>query len=451
MTFLRRPAWPASRPTAPAAPPDLRGMRDYQQTGILWLRDRTERRRNSALWDEMGLGKTAQSLRALPSRPRALVVCPAVVKEQWAAQAARWRPDIRPLPLGERAPLEGEMLISSYEGLPDLDQRSPYLFVGQDWSQVVVIFDEAHRACNAGASRTQKVRRLVAQCRAAWALTGTPLRGTAGDLWGLLCTFRLEREAFPGGRDEFDRMCATTYEEVYVRRLGRAIKKPRHGEIGPEVEERLRAVALRRRSKDHLDLPPVEWIDVPCEAPRDLRDHLQEMGPAWDRYDPDELPPLELYSAATAALARSRCAQAVELARDVARDRPVLVFSAHLDPIRAVSEAFRVPAITGENEGERAKIVRRFQEGKQRVLPATTQAGGEGLDLFAAGAVILIDETYVPSDTDQAVKRAARFGQQHDRVLVYRMTTDHPLDIRIRSIHDLKRRLANQIVDGGRQ
>ncbi|MDM7992471.1 MAG: DEAD/DEAH box helicase [Candidatus Fermentibacter sp.] len=450
MTLLSRPTWP-TRPTAPAAPPCLDGLRDYQCDGVAWLRSRLDRGLSSALWDEMGLGKTAQSLRALPLRARCLVVCPASVRGQWIAETRRWRPDLRPAPHEGRPPMEGEVLVMSYDALPDLDPRSPALFVGEDWSQVVAIFDEAHRASNADAARTRKVRRLVGQCRAAWALTGTPLRGTAGELWGLLVTFGLSREAFPGGRDEYDRMCSTTYEEVYVRRLGRSISKPRHGEIGPEVEERLRAVALRRLSKDHLDLPPVEWIDVPCEAPRDLRDYLDSVTPQWNRYDPDELPPFELYSAATAALARSRCAAAVDLARDVARDRQVLVFSAHLDPIHAVSKALRVPAITGaESDRERQATVARFMGGKQRVLPATIQVGGEGLNLQAAGAGILVDQTFVPAETEQAVRRFARYGQKLDRVFVYRMVTDHPLDQRICRIHDQKRRLAAQIVDGGR-
>lgn len=450
MTLLQRPTWPV-RPTAPDAPPNLDGLREYQCEGVLRFRTCLGLSWNLLLADEMGLGKTVQALRALPLRARAIVVCPASVKGQWAAECRRWRPDLRPVPYEGRPPMEGEVVIVSYDSLPLPDPRSPFLFAGQDWSQVIAIFDEAHRACNKEAQRTQKVRLLVEQCRAAWPLTGTPLRSSAEDLWGLLTTFKLAKRAFPKGRAEYDRLCETTYDEVYVRKLGRTIRKAKHGTIGPEVEERLRAVMLRRLAKDHLDLPPIEWIDVPCEAPQDLRDYLDEVTPAWERYDPDELPPFDVYAAATAALARSRCPAAVELAKDVSRDRPVLVFSAHLDPVHAVAKALRAPPITGaESDRERQDVVKKFMSGKRDVLPATIQAGGEGLNLQRAGAIILVDESFVPAETDQAVRRAARYGQQHDRVVVYRMTTDHPLDRRICRIHDVKRRLASQIVDGGR-
>jgi superfamily II DNA or RNA helicase len=391
-------------------------MRDYQAEGSRWLRQRLAAGRNALLADEMGLGKTCQALRALPRRARAVVTCPASVLMTWRDEAARWRRDLRVVPFDGRPPREGEIATVSYDSLPAR--------IGDDFSQVIVIFDEAHRAKNEDTRRTERVRRLV---RAApgrvWGLTGTPMAGTRADLLGLLTSLDLLLEPFPGGDADFRR--------------------------ADDVDERLRQVMLRRLAGDLLNLPPVRWIDVPCAAPADLREHLDDLSDAWsEEYDADELPPFELYSAATAALAKSRAKAARELAAEVARDRPVIVFSAHLAPVRAVASLPGSVLHVGEGmtDQERERSVREFKAGRARIFASTIATGGQGLNLQTAGAVILVDESFNPTDTDQAVKRAARPGQKHRNVLVYRMTTDHPLDKRIREIHDEKRAEIGQTI-----
>lgn len=449
MTAIRRPTAPA-RPTAILAFPDPSRLRPYQAEGARWLRDRSARRMNSLLADEMGLGKTVQALYAMPHRGRAVVVCPASVAVTWEDEIARWRPDLRvvDVDLRERGPRESEVVISSYDGLPDVDERVPYL-VPDDLSQTILVCDEAHRCRNASAQRTEKIRRLVGQCGVSWAVTGTPMSGTPRDLQGVLVTFRLMREAF-GGQAEFKRLCAESEERVYVRKLRREVVKTKWGEISDEVRARLASTVMLRRFRDGLvDLPTVQWIDVPGPSPRDLRDHLDDISAKWESlYDPRSLPPFELYSEATAALARSRAEAARELAEEVARERPVIVLSAHLDPIREVGKVRGAVTITGEEPDQRARrrAIEAFTGGKARIIGLTIEAGGAGLNLQAAGATILVDENWLPTDTDQAIDRGYRPGNKHEKYLVYRMTTPHPLDRRIREIHDEKRRMIRQAV-----
>lgn len=413
------------RATAPTGRVDLRGLREYQAEGARWLQARVAARRNALLADEMGLGKTAQALRALPRRARAIVVAPASVLLVWRDEVRRWRRDLSVGEFMGRAPREGEVALVSYDGLRRVGR--------DDFSQVFVILDEAHRAKNDQAQRTERVRRLVRRAGRGrtWGLTGSPMAGAVDDLLGLLVSLDLLEEAFPGGEGELRAMC---------RRID-----------GPEVNERMGRVMLRRLAKDQIDLPPVQWIDVPCAAPPDLRAHLDGISETWvQEYDPQELPPFELYAEATAALARSRARAARDLAADVARDRPVIVFSAHLDPVRACASLPRAVLHVGDGMSRemRARAVEDFRAGRADIFASTIETGGVGLNLQRAGAVILVDETWGPEDTRQAVKRAARPGQRHDRVLVYRMTTDHPLDVRIREIHDAKRALIERTIGG---
>lgn len=117
--------------------------RPFQAASIEWLRSR----RRGCLFDDMGLGKTMQQLRALPERAAAIVVCPVVVKRNWAAECRSWRPDPRPTILDGRGclnrwPQAGEVLLLNYEVLPDPAQTR---VLGPALAGLVLPADEAHR------------------------------------------------------------------------------------------------------------------------------------------------------------------------------------------------------------------------------------------------------------------------------------------------------------------
>jgi SNF2 family DNA or RNA helicase len=66
--------------------------RDYQQKGAAFLASYDR----ALLGDEMGLGKTAQAITAFtslqPRGGRVLIVCPASLRLNWAAEIRMWAP-----------------------------------------------------------------------------------------------------------------------------------------------------------------------------------------------------------------------------------------------------------------------------------------------------------------------------------------------------------------------
>ena len=98
----RRPAGARRGSPTPSRPPTLRAqLRPYQREGFDWLCFLWRHRLGGILADDMGLGKTLQSLalichaeQARPGRRPFLVVAPTSVVANWAAEAARFAPDL---------------------------------------------------------------------------------------------------------------------------------------------------------------------------------------------------------------------------------------------------------------------------------------------------------------------------------------------------------------------
>ena len=85
-------------------------MHPYQLEGLNWMIKLHDHGINGILADEMGLGKTVQALAwlrlasPLPGVLPAVVLCPAGLKANWAAEATCWAPDLRIITLSGKRP-----------------------------------------------------------------------------------------------------------------------------------------------------------------------------------------------------------------------------------------------------------------------------------------------------------------------------------------------------------
>ena len=146
-------------------------LRPYQQAGVQWLYLLTRLGLGACLADDMGLGKTIQVLALLltleRSRP-SLLVAPASLLANWAAEAERFTPGLRlliahPSAMAaadfktlNAAQLKGvDLVITSYGSL----LRQPVL---QDFDWRLAVIDEAQAIKNPGAKQTRKVKKIKA-------------------------------------------------------------------------------------------------------------------------------------------------------------------------------------------------------------------------------------------------------------------------------------------------
>ena len=103
----------------------------------------------------------------------------------------------------------------------------------------------------------------------------------------------------------------------------------------------------------------------------------------------------------------------------------------------------------GVSRTGRQAMVDRFQTDRSaRVIIVSLKAGGTGLNLTAASAVIHYDLWWNPAVEQQATDRAYRIGQRRD-VLVYRFVTAGTFEEKINRMLLEKRELANLAVSAG--
>ena len=411
-------------------------LRPYQAFGARYLLAQER----VLLGDEMGLGKTIEALAALTHRwneargaepaegpggdPAFLIVAPAGLIWNWAREIEARAPFGVEVVHGEDADEElarwsaaGGAAVTSYATLRNLDLAPHLARLGPRFDYLVA--DEAHYVKNPEARRTQAVARLLERVRFAALLTGTPM------------------ENHP---EEFLVLAELVQPQV-ARHLaeGDLALDGRTGDAA-RFHERAAAIYLRRNQEDVLtELPErletLEWVDL---GPGELRRYRAAVE-ASNFAELRRATSLTGDGGASAKL--ERLDELLLEYREVGRK--VLVFSFFLEVLEALDQRFEAVGTIrgGVSPEDRMELVDRFGavEGHALLLLQIT-AGGTGLNLQAASAVIFVEPQLKPTSEDQATARAHRMGQTQ-RVLVHRLVARDTVDEHLLAMLGDKREL----------
>ncbi len=432
-------------------------LRPYQKEGFRWLAERAAMGMGALLADDMGLGKTVQLLALLlhaaeqqGARP-ALVVAPVSLLGNWAEEAARFAPALRPLIYTPQHPeclkgLEADALVlASYGQIASRLQ----LFAAQEWG--VLVLDEAQAIKNPDAQRSRAICTLRARAR--FCLTGTPIENSLLDLWSQM---RFLNPGLLGARSAF------------LKRF----KKPQDGQL-ELLRQQLAPLVLRRTKAEVLaQLPPLtentEWVEFSREE-RALYESLRRSAVAKLGQEGGQSGGISILAELT-RLRRACChgrlafagfagssAKLVAMAERVkelrAAGRRALIFSQFTDVLNLAQEVLLAQGsiclrLDGSTPAkQRSKLVNHFQQGRADAFLISLKAGGTGLNLTAADYVILLDPWWNPSVEAQAAGRSHRLGQQQP-VTLCRFVVRGTVEERILALHKEKRQLADSILNG---
>jgi superfamily II DNA or RNA helicase len=456
----------------------LRGtLRPYQQAGVQWLYLLAKLRLGACLADDMGLGKTIQVLSLLlalknetsgQSKP-CLLVAPASLLANWAAEIARFAPSLRALVAhpsaaspAEKRKADGpetlddsDLIITSYGYLG----RAPWL-TAAFWR--ILILDEAQAIKNPTAKQTKLVKALKAEARIA--LTGTPIENRLGDLWSI---FDFANPGLLGSSKQFS---------TFVKTLA---ERP-HNPYGP-LRELVRPYILRRLKTDKsiiADLPDKTEVNVFCplsrkqaalyqQAVEDLAGTLEDVDGMQRRgivlaflmrfKQICNHPSQWLGDDGWAEEDSGKLARLRDIAEVVAaRQEKALIFTQFREttaPLAAfLATVFGRPGVvlTGETEVKKRKdLVRQFQEDESvPFFVLSVKAGGAGLNLTAASHVVHFDRWWNPAVENQATDRAFRIGQNKN-VLVHKFICRGTVEDKIDQMIESKKQLAGDFLSGG--
>lgn len=447
-------------------PPSFRGtLRRYQREGLQWLQALRQSRLGGVLADDMGLGKTVQVIAHLLveqeadrlERP-ALVVAPTSLVFNWFDEIAHFAPTLNCLnytgpnraSLHERL-ASAHVVVTSYALLAiDLDTLE-----GIDWS--LLVLDEAQWIKNPLTQTARAVRKLRAEHRLA--VTGTPLENHLGELWahfdavlpGYLGDYRTFNRSFrlPIEQREDDARRAILRQRIapFLLRRSKTAVAP---ELPPKTETVLR-VSLgerQRRLYESLRLAQNERVREAMARYHDEQSRIVVLS-ALLRLRQVCCDP-RLIDGLADPPESAKLDALLELVQSLREDdRQVLIFSQFTSMLELIGQALGeakldYTLLTGDT-ADRATPVRRFQAGDAPILLASLKAGGVGLNLTAADAVIHYDPWWNPAVETQAVDRAHRLGREQP-VFVYKLLCDGTIEERIDAMKEQKAGLADAML-----
>ena len=451
--------------------------------------------RNFLLADDMGLGKSLQALvvaigdvfrtgrDGYSEGPRwaekIIIIAPISLKGNWSDEIEKFTrlphmilgqtidpknperlkpltPAKRELQLAEFMLMEGpRVLIVNYE---QVDKHLSTLNkIGFD----IAIFDEAHYLKNPSAKRTKACHKVRANRY--FMLTGTPMLNNVDELWGLL--HLINPVAYPKYHTFRNRYCVFGgYQDRQI--IGVKNEK--------ELQERLKAVMIRRLKKDVLDLPEVQTIIkrldlTPTQQKLYDQAETELQIPMVGLEDPSEIENaltklLRLKQICGTTLAfngvddSAKLDQAIEDALAItANGDKLVVFTQFRDVLEAFATRLDkanpdlpIWELHGDVPGyERQGHVKEWGNVQgASVIVCMLQVAGVGLNMTKASHGMFLDKLWTPGMNQQAIDRLHRIGAsetQPVQILEYHMKGT--VETRVESILKTKSKLFGTIVN----
>ena len=437
-------------------------LRTYQAEAVAWIGFLDATGLGGCLALDMGLGKTPTVLAHLAraaATGKTLVIAPAAVVGNWAAEAARFTPSLRVVVHhGASRAANGEfaaeiagadMVITTYATAV----RDVEALAASTWRTIVL--DEAQAIKNPASDTSQQLRRIQATTRLA--LTGTPIENGLGDLWAIL---DFTNPGLVGSRPSFIAQMSgdgeaalralnglllfrrTKTEPEVAAELPDKIDELDHCTMTPEqiglyqavLDELVASVAdsaVLGETKKGAILAAITALKQICNHPAAYRDDGQPL-----------------------AGRSGKLARLEEIVESVfAAGERILVFTHFATWGRRLAdhltEVTGLPIACYDGSLSRAvrdKLVTDFQNATgPGAMVLSLKAGGTGLNLTAANHVVLYDRWWNPAVEDQARDRAWRIGQSRT-VISHRLVCPGTIDERVEEIVAGKRHIANVVL-----
>lgn len=430
-------------------------MKDPAKRTITWPEGLTPRpyqiesakfvlsRNRSYLALDPRLGKTIVSVLCFNALPgRTLIICPPILKRNWAEEFARWnvhglelhqikvvnsKKDLQTITDKDHVVIIPDSLIASVE----LAQAFPTF----QWCFI----DEAHRYKTPTAQRTQGVlgnfttgkiqRGVEAKCKRVVCLSGTPMPNRPIELWPVLISQAPEAIQFLSYKDYGLKYCAGFYDgygydfkgssnfkELVSQMTARYMRRLRQEDVLTDLPERVRElVYLETNAVQYRGMFDPNELSAKIDLTQIIQDHF-----AGETVD------LGMIAAVRRLSGERKVDKAIAFLESVLEEteEKVLVFAYHRNVVGGIVDGltkFKPASIMGgmDTTNKNRQISNFISRPDCRLLVANIEVGSLGLDLSVADRVVFVEYDWVPENNKQAENRVFKLGKTRSILAQY--------------------------------
>lgn len=416
-------------------------LKEYQRENVDWIR----RVRRGLLADEPGLGKSRSALEGFAGADRVLIVAPSLVVEAgvWHDEVEQWGDDNTEYNLATYHQLNVRKPTGKGTGTKPVNVLKP------EWKghYDAIIVDEAHYVKGRSTSWTWATQQLSKNTDNLLFMTGTPIPNWSHELFTMLQMLNPDEMQRGQSLGSFWRWAGEWFDTSPTRfsngnpvvgeLLGCTPRCMRNDPNSPcEHYERFAAENLgdqymRHLRADHLDLPPIEFVDVATRMDHEAKrayselkkDFATDIGPqevlAWSQGAKNVM--LDKITTSPWLLTKDgepHGGKFEQLREDLrGRGEPTLVLAHYRDTVDACIRVAESQGLSargvhgGTTDKQNSAAIKSFKTGKTDVLVGSLETLAEGLTLTIANEAIFVEHSYKPSRNTQATYRIHRLGQ----------------------------------------
>lgn len=464
--FVMKSAFPRGIRTARLKKLLKAPLYDYQLEGALFAATAGR----SLLGDEMGLGKTIQAIAAAEIMAqelgveRVLIVCPTSLKYQWGREIEKFTGRTAQVIGGLRPEREEQFRSDAFFKITNYDTVHRDLDLIAGLSPDLVILDEAQRIKNWTTRAANAVKKI--QSPYCVVLTGTPLENRLEELVSIVQFVDRHR-------------LGPTYRFLHDHQVkdenGRVVGYKDLDKVGKTLEP----ILIRRQKNEVLSQLPARleknfFVPMTPEQQKqhdENRETVARVVQKWRRYgfltEADQrrlmigLQNMRMSCNSTYLLDKqtdfSHKPDELMTLLGEHLERPeskAIVFSqwtgTHELAIRrfAANDLGHVFFHGGVESRKRKDLVERFRHDPECRVFLSTDAGGVGLNLQFANAVVNMDLPWNPAVLEQRIGRAHRLGQTQP-VQVVNFVAQGTIEEGMLSVLKFKKSLFAGVLDGG--
>ena len=439
----------------------------YQRKGALFA----AKAGRSLLADDMGLGKTVQAIAAVEilagtvGLERVLIICPTSLKHQWKQEIEKFCERSVEVVEGSLAKRAGLYASDSFYKVTNYDVIRRDLDLVRNWAPEMIILDEAQRIKNWKTRRAQSVKKLDSQY--ALVLTGTPLENRLEELHSIVEFV---------DRFHLGPMFRFLAEHQHIDKDGRVIGYRNLSRIAKSLEP-----ILVRRTKNEVlkELPErleknyfVPMTNEQMKYHEENRETVARIVAKWRRYgflsETDQrilmiaLQNMRMSCNSTYLLDKKtdygvKADELISVLEEIfeRQDTKTVVFSQWVGTHeilleRLKSSKYNYVLFHGSIPmTKRRESITQFKNDPDCRVFLSTDAGGVGLNLQNASAVINMDLPWNPAVLEQRIGRIHRLGQ-HRPVRIVNFVAQGTIEHGMLSLLSFKKSLFSGVLDKGK-